>query len=74
MADACLEAHDAGASIVHVHFRMQQEGSWVTYPHGIRTWQKICDAIREKVPGIIINMSTGVIGKDISDRLTVWQR
>jgi 3-keto-5-aminohexanoate cleavage enzyme len=66
MADACLEAHEAGASIVHVHFRMQQEGLGHLPCWDPAVAKDICDAIREKVPGIIINMSTGVFGNDIS--------
>jgi 3-keto-5-aminohexanoate cleavage enzyme len=66
MADACLDAHQAGATIVHVHFRMQQEGLGHLPCWDPVVAKEICDAIREKVPGIIINMSTGVFGNDIS--------
>lgn len=66
MANACLEAHEEGASIMHVHFRMQQEGMGHLPSWEPELAKEICDAIREKVPGVILNMSTGVVGKDIS--------
>ena len=66
MAASAKEAFDAGASIMHVHFRMQEPGlghmpSWNPAVAG-----PIIAAIREACPGVIINMSTGVFGNDIS--------
>lgn len=66
MAAAAKEAFDAGASIMHVHFRRQEPGQG-----HLPTWDPeiagaIIDAIRAACPGVIINMSTGVIGPDIS--------
>ena len=66
MAASAKEAFDAGASVMHVHFRMQAPGMG-----HLPSWQpevakEICDAIRAACPGVIINMSTGVIGDDIS--------
>ena len=34
----------------------------------------ICDAIRERCPGMLINMSTGVMGADISGPLACLER
>ena len=69
MAEAALQAYNAGASIVHCHFRDQGEGrghlpTWDLEPVGA-----ILKAIKEKVPELIINMSTGVPGNDISGPL-----
>ncbi|MFV8752616.1 3-keto-5-aminohexanoate cleavage protein [Nannocystaceae bacterium ST9] len=66
MAAAAKQAFDAGASILHVHFRRQEPGqghlpSWDPEVAG-----PMIDAIRAACPGVIINMSTGVIGPDIS--------
>ncbi len=66
MAAAAKEAFDAGASIMHVHFRRQEPNlghmpSWDPAVAGA-----IIAAIRAACPGVIINMSTGVIGPDIS--------
>jgi 3-keto-5-aminohexanoate cleavage enzyme len=66
MAKEARRARDAGASIVHVHFRNQEEGMG-----RMPTWEadvakNICDAIRAEVPDLLINMSTGVTGPDIS--------
>jgi len=74
MAAEARRALDAGASIVHVHFRSQETG-WGHMP----SWDPdvaalIIDAIRERCPGIIINMSTGVVGPDISGPAACMRR
>ena len=66
MARSSKEAFDAGATILHLHFRMQDPG----FGH-MPTWDpdvagEITSAVREACPGVVINMSTGVIGTDIS--------
>jgi 3-keto-5-aminohexanoate cleavage enzyme len=66
MAAQARDAFNAGASIMHVHLRSQEAG----YGH-MPSWdpdvaQAVCDAIRAACPGVIINLTTGVIGKDIS--------
>lgn len=66
MANSCKEAFDAGASIMHVHFRQQQENVGHLPSWEPEVADKIVSAIREVCPGVIINMSTGVIGDDIS--------
>jgi 3-keto-5-aminohexanoate cleavage enzyme len=74
MAASCREAYDAGAAIVHLHFRRQEEN----FGH-LPTWDPdvcgaIVDAVRERCPGILINMSTGVIGSDVSGPVTAMKR
>lgn len=69
MADAAEQAYNAGASLVHCHFRNQMEGlghlpTWDLEPVGA-----ILKAIEERVPELIINMSTGVLGDDLSGPL-----
>jgi uncharacterized protein (DUF849 family) len=66
MAASAREAFAAGASVMHIHFRRQEEGrghlpSWDPAVAGA-----ICAAVRAACPGVIINMSTGVLGPDIS--------
>ncbi|NVB36960.1 3-keto-5-aminohexanoate cleavage protein [Pseudenhygromyxa sp. WMMC2535] len=66
MAQSARQAFDAGAAIMHVHFRSQAPGmghmpSWEPEIAG-----EIIEAIRQACPGVIINMSTGVVGADIS--------
>jgi uncharacterized protein (DUF849 family) len=69
MAAATKQAFEAGATIVHTHFRSQQEGAgaWPTWD--LKEVGDILSAIKERVPEIIINMSTGVMGTDISGPL-----
>ena len=64
MANSAKEAYDAGASIMHVHFRSQKPG----LGH-LPTWEPevakgMCDAIRKKCPDVIINMTTGTLDRD----------
>jgi 3-keto-5-aminohexanoate cleavage enzyme len=66
MAASAREAFDAGASIMHLHFRRQEPGMG-----HLPTWDpqicgEITQAVRDACPGVIINMSTGVIGSDVS--------
>jgi 3-keto-5-aminohexanoate cleavage enzyme len=66
MAREAREAVEAGASCLHLHFRAQGQGkghlpSWDT---GIA--QEIVHAVRDVAPEALINMTTGVPGRDQS--------
>jgi 3-keto-5-aminohexanoate cleavage enzyme len=69
MASSAKQAYDAGASIMHVHFRRQELGQG-----HLPTWEPdvaaaMVDAIRAACPKVIINMSTGVVGDDLDGPL-----
>lgn len=66
MAAEALSAHNAGASIVHVHIRNQLTGKTHLPCWDARVCEDIINAIKEKVPQMIINLSTGILGPDIS--------
>jgi uncharacterized protein (DUF849 family) len=66
MADHTEQAYNAGATIVHCHFRNQGEGLGHLPTWDLMTVGEILAAIKDRVPDIIICMSTGVIGSDIS--------
>ena len=66
MADAAEQAWNQGATIVHCHFRNQEPGMGALPTWEVNVVKSIIDAIRARVPGIIINQTTGVIGPDIS--------
>ncbi|HTD06977.1 3-keto-5-aminohexanoate cleavage protein [Undibacterium sp.] len=66
MASEARDAYNAGASIMHVHVRQQQEGAGHMPSWDPDVAAEVCDAIRDACPGVIINLSTGVVGKDIS--------
>ncbi len=73
MAASAKEAYDAGASVMHVHFRRQEPG----LGH-LPSWEPdvasaIVEAIREACPGVIVNQSTGVLGPDISGPVAVME-
>ncbi|MFO0751658.1 MAG: 3-keto-5-aminohexanoate cleavage protein [Myxococcota bacterium] len=69
LAREARRARDAGASIIHIHFRRQEPGQG-RFP----SWDPVvakacCDAIRAEVPDILLNLSTGVVGDDLSGPL-----
>ena len=66
MAASAREAFDAGASIMHVHLRQQQPGKGHLPSWDPEVAAEIVDAIRAACPGVIINLTTGIIGADIS--------
>ena len=66
MADAAEQSHNAGASVLHCHFRDQREGMGAFPTWDIKSVGNILTAIKQRVPDIIICMSTGVLGDDIS--------
>jgi len=70
MAASAKEATDAGASILHVHFRNQTPGMGFLPSWEPEVAKAICDEIRARCPGVILNMSTGVFGDDIDGPLS----
>ena len=66
MAREARAAFDAGASVVHVHFREQGPGRGHLPSWDPKVAREIAQAIREACPGIVFNQSTGVVGPDIS--------
>lgn len=69
MAAAAAEAYNAGASVVHCHFRDQAPSMGALPTWDLAAVGDILAAIRSRVPAIIINMSTGVVGGDVSGPL-----
>lgn len=64
MAAQAKQAFDSGASVMHIHFRQQQPGKG-----HLPSWQPevACDiaaSIRDVCPGVILNFTTGTIGRD----------
>jgi len=69
MAREAKAAFDAGAAVMHVHFRQQAPGKG-----HLPSWEPelavtIMQAIRDACPGVILNESTGTIGSNISGPL-----
>lgn len=74
MAQSARQAFAAGAAVMHVHVRNQQPGqgrlpSWL--PDDAAA---VCAAIRDACPGVIINLSTGILGADIDGPLACLDR
>ncbi len=66
MAQEARRARDAGASVVHIHFRAQEDGAGRLPSWDPKVAKNICDAIKAEVPDLILNLTTGVVGDDIS--------
>ena len=66
MAAAARQAFDAGASVMHVHLRRQEPGMGRFPSWDPAVAAEIDTAIRAACPGVIINLTTGVVGPDIA--------
>jgi len=73
MAREARVAYDAGASVVHVHFRQQEPGKGHLPSWSPTLALEIAQAIRESCPGILFNQSTGIVGADISGPVACMQ-
>ncbi len=74
MAQEALDAYNAGATIVHCHFRQQESGKTHLASWDPNVAFDTIAAIRAKVPKLLINMSTGVVGPDINDALACLRK
>ena len=74
MAAEARDAFNAGASIMHVHIRNQEPGMGQMPSWDPDVAESVVNAIREACPGVIINLTTGVVGKDISGPLACIRR
>jgi 3-keto-5-aminohexanoate cleavage enzyme len=73
MAAAAREAFDAGASVMHVHYRRQEAGMGMLPTWDPQVATDIVQAIREACPGVVINSTTGVMGPDVSGPMGVLE-
>jgi len=74
MAAEARDAFNAGAAAMHVHVRMQEEGMGHLPSWDPDVADEVVSAIREACPGVIINLTTGVIGKDVAGPLACIRR
>lgn len=74
MAAEARDAFNAGASILHVHLRRQEDGQGHLPSWDPEVAQAVCDAIRAACPGVIINLTTGVVGPDVSGPVACIRR
>lgn len=74
MATSARDAYNAGASIVHIHFRRQEPGMGHFPSWDPEVASAASDAIRESCPGIIVNQTTGVIDEDVSGPIACLRR
>ncbi len=74
MAAEARDAFNAGASIMHVHIRNQEPGMGQMPSWDPDVAETVVNAIREACPGVIINLTTGVVGKDITGPLACIRR
>ena len=64
MAESARDAYNAGASVMHLHFRQQgaSKGHLPSWEPGLAL--EIADAVRQACPGVLLNFSTGILGRD----------
>lgn len=74
MAAEARDAFNAGASIMHVHLRMQDSGMGHMPSWDPDVAEAVCTAIRAACPGVILNLTTGVVGKDVSGPVACLRR
>ena len=74
MAAEARDAFNAGASIMHVHVRNQDEGKGHLPSWDPDVMESVVNAIRDSCPGVIINLTTGVVGEDIAGPLACIRR
>jgi len=73
LAVAARQARDAGAAIVHVHFRNQEPDLGYLPSWDPAVAKAVSDAIKAECPDLLFNMSTGVVGDDISGPVACMQ-
>ena len=74
MAAAARDAYNAGASAMHVHLRRQDDGAGHLPSWDPDVAETVVNAIRQACPGVIINLTTGVIGNDLAGPLACIRR
>ena len=74
MAAEARDAYNAGASIMHVHLRSQEAGQGHMPSWDPDVAEAVVGAIRAACPGVVINLTTGVVGKDISGPVACLRR
>lgn len=70
-AASAREAYDAGASIIHIHYRQQGAGKGHLPTWDTAVARDLVAAVRDACPGVIINSTTGVVGPDYQGPLEV---
>ena len=74
MAAEARDAFNAGAVVMHVHLRRQEQGMGHLPSWEPDVAEAVVGAIRAACPGVIINLSTGVVGPDIAGPLACIRR
>ena len=74
MAAEARDAFNAGASIMHVHLRAQEPGMGHLPSWDPDVAEAVVGAIRAACPGVIINLTTGIVGPDVSGPLACLRR
>ena len=72
MAAEARRARDAGACAVHIHLREQRAGRAPSWDAELGA--EVVDAIRHAVPDVLVNMTTGILGEDVSGPIRVLER
>lgn len=74
MAAEARDAYNAGASVMHVHLRRQEPGQGHLPSWDPDVAEAVVSAIRDACPGVVINLTTGVVGPDIAGPIACLRR
>jgi len=74
MAVSARDAYNAGATVMHIHFRRQEPDMGHVPSWDPEVAAAASDAIREACPGVIINQTTGVMDEDVSGPIACLRR
>ncbi|MBI5721611.1 MAG: 3-keto-5-aminohexanoate cleavage protein [Burkholderiales bacterium] len=74
MAAEARDAFNAGASVMHVHLRAQAPGMGHLPSWDPDVAEAVVNAIRAACPGVIVNLTTGVVGQDVSGPIACLKR
>lgn len=69
LAAEARRARDAGASVIHLHVRDQRPGQGGRPSWDPAVARACAEAIRAECPDLLLNLSTGVLGSDVSGPL-----
>ncbi|WKB53169.1 3-keto-5-aminohexanoate cleavage protein [Eleftheria terrae] len=74
LAREARDAYNAGATVMHLHLRQQEPGRGHLPSWNPALAEEAVAAIRAACPGVIVNLSTGVVGPDISGPVACLRR
>ena len=70
IAQACIDAANAGAAIAHVHVRDPQTGKAARAPH---LYREVVERVRASGVDVVLNLTAGMGGDFVPDPQEPWR-